>query len=58
VAGEAETLRALAELAAAEGDVAEMRRRAEGAFALFVGLGAQAEARRLVVWVVAWAGRV
>jgi tetratricopeptide (TPR) repeat protein len=55
--GEAETLRGLAELAAAEGDFAEMRRRAEGAFAVFARLGAQEEARRLVVWVTERAGR-
>jgi tetratricopeptide (TPR) repeat protein len=55
--GEAETLRALAELAAAEGDFAEMRRRAEGAFAGFARLGAREEARRLVVWVTERAGR-
>jgi len=34
-----------------------MRRRAEGAFAVFARLGAQEEARRLVVWVTERAGR-
>lgn len=55
--GEAETLRAAAELADARGDHAEMRRLAQAAFALFSHMGAMEEARRLVVWVTERAGR-
>jgi ATP/maltotriose-dependent transcriptional regulator MalT len=56
--GEAETVRAQAELAAARGDFAEMQRHAQAAFALFARLDAHEEARRLVVWVTGWAGHV
>jgi ATP/maltotriose-dependent transcriptional regulator MalT len=54
--GEAETLRASAELAEARGDHAEMRRLAQAAFARFGHMGAVEEARRLIVWVTERAG--